>query len=135
MISMVSKSFNPLYCSEVFDVQLAPEIFGVLLGEFRPFLWQVVEREDCRDRADRYAGTAVDAFDGVDIEQFGGVKPGGVFLGMDTIHRASVDAGGVLRSNAGFSDYVGHILSRILRITTPVPLRAIRLQPTAEFGA
>ena len=46
---------------------LASEKFRVLLGEFRPLFGQIVSGENSRDRADGYAGAAIDTFDRVDV--------------------------------------------------------------------
>jgi 6-pyruvoyl-tetrahydropterin synthase len=81
---------------------------GVLGGELRPLLRQVVERENRRHGAHRDAGAAVDALHRVDVEHLGLGEVGLVLLRMDAIDRAGVDAGGIFGSNARFSDYVCH---------------------------
>src|SRR5664279_2952750 len=80
----------------------------VLGGELRPFLGQIVESEDGRHGAYRYAGAAVDTLYRIDVEQFG-VRVGGlVLLRVNAIDRACVDAGSIFGSNTRFSDYVCH---------------------------
>jgi len=69
---------------------LATEISGVLLGEFIPLLWQIVEGEDRRDGADRNASTTVDALYGVYVKHLFGFKFLGILFRMDAIHRAGV---------------------------------------------
>ena len=88
---------------------LAAKIFGVLLGEAMPLLWQIVRGIDGGDWADWNASATIDALDGINVElfyifMFAGV----VLLGMDAIHRTGVDTGRVLCSNTGFRDYISH---------------------------
>ena len=82
---------------------------GVEIGEVRQLGRQVVHREDGCSRANRYAGTTIDAFDRVDIDHFDGGEVGFVFLRVDAINWTSVDAGRVLRSDTGFRNYVCHM--------------------------
>jgi hypothetical protein len=67
---------------------------------------QILERVDRVRRADRNAGAAIDAVGGVDVQVRGVGEAGFVFLGMDAIHRASLDAQLVLR--ASICDYICH---------------------------
>lgn len=90
--------------------RLASEVFGILLREWSPFLWQIVEREDRRYRADGHTGTAIDALDRVDVQHLGIGKSAIIFLGVDAVYGASVNASRVFRSNAGFRNYVRHRL-------------------------
>src|SRR6266511_2133851 len=87
---------------------LTAKVLCVALLEVLPLFRQVVDGEDGRDRADRNAGAAVDALDRVDIDHLLFGESGLIFLGVNAIYRACIDAGGVLGSNAGFCDYVGH---------------------------
>src|SRR5216684_1108705 len=65
-------------------------------------------------RTDRYTGAAINAFGGIDvqlrhfIERRAAIVIGSTLRRMNTIHRAHIHAGGVLGSNAGFGDDVGH---------------------------
>jgi hypothetical protein len=61
-------------------------------------------REDRRNRADRDASPAIDAFARMDIQ----LKPVFVFT-VDTTDRTSVDLTGIFASDAGFGDNVSHI--------------------------
>ena len=65
-----------------------------------PLLRGVVLVEDRLDRADRLAGTAVDALVGVDVEH--------PLALVDAVDRALVDAGPVLQVDARLGDDVGH---------------------------
>src|ERR1700686_4136289 len=89
---------------------LPPKIFGVPLGETFPLLWQVVQRKNCRHRAHRHTGSAVDALNRVDVQHFLLCVRRRILLWVDAIHRASVDTCGVLGANTRFCDYVGHKL-------------------------
>src|SRR5713226_8058901 len=79
-----------------------------------PFLRQIFQRENGRHRTDRNTGTAVNALSGIDvqlrhfIEHRAAIVIGAAFRRMDTIHRAHIYTGGILRSDAGFGDDVGH---------------------------
>ena len=73
-----------------------------------PLLRKVVLREDGRNRTDRHACAAIDAFDGVDIQQLLTVKTRVVLFRVNAIHRARVDASRVFGTNAGFGDNVCH---------------------------
>src|SRR5208337_1481275 len=86
----------------------AAEILGVALGIFLPLLRQIIEREDGRNRANRDASAAIDAFDRIDIQHLFGRKFVAVLLGMDAIHRTSIDARRVLGADTGFRYYIGH---------------------------
>src|SRR5438477_12392431 len=58
---------------------LAAEIFRVALGEGVPFLRQIIESKNGRNRAHRNTSTAIDAFDGIYVEQLLGGVGGPVF--------------------------------------------------------
>src|SRR5689334_13217889 len=80
----------------------------VARGEVRPLLRKIVKREASGDRANRNAGAAIDALDGVDVQELFRRVVRLVFLWMNAVDRASVDAGGIFGADAGFSDYVCH---------------------------
>jgi hypothetical protein len=92
---------------------LPAEVGGVFLGEFGPLLWKVIEGEDRRNRTDRHASSTIDTFNRIDIEHLRISKLVGILLGVDAIHRASVDASGIFGPNAGLCNYVSHFLSRL----------------------
>ena len=77
--------------------------FRILLRLLR----QVVQREDRGHWADRDAGTAIDALHGINVELrnvvecWPAVVIGRVFLGVDAVYGAGVDAGGVFRPMQG----------------------------------
>src|SRR6267143_6686807 len=73
-----------------------------------PFLRQIFEREDCRHRANRNAGAAVNALHRADIKLGLRFEIGLVLPRVDTIYRADVHASGVLGSDTGLSNYVRH---------------------------
>src|SRR5215471_4965787 len=76
------------------------EELGVLGGERRPLLGDVVFVEDRLDRADRFAGAAVDAFVGVDVEH--------PLALVDAVDRAFLDAALVLDVDARLGDHICH---------------------------
>src|SRR5713101_5255766 len=90
---------------------LPPEVLRIPLGILFPLFRKVVEREDGRDRTNRNAGAAIDAFYRVDIQHLLGPELLGVLLGMNAIHRTRVNTGCVFRSDAGLGNYVGHRIS------------------------
>jgi len=90
---------------------LAAEILGVALGKVLPFFRQIVQCENRRHRTHRYAGAAVDALDWINVQHlFFGVT-GCILLGMNAIHRTSIDASGVFGPDAWFCNYVCHWFS------------------------
>src|SRR5712692_2136245 len=86
--------------------------FGVPVGvdrrEIRPLFRQILERENRRHRAHRNARAAVNTFHRADVEHGFFFKIRLVFARVDAVHRANVHAGGILGSDAGLSNYVGH---------------------------
>jgi hypothetical protein len=88
---------------------LAAEVGGVLFAEAFPLLGQVVAAEDRGDRADGYAGAAVDALDGIDKELISGLGAVLVRLGVNTIYGTSVHTRPILGANTGFRDYIRHL--------------------------
>ena len=79
--------------------------------KFFHFSGRLVEGEDRLDGTRRDAGAAVDALVRMDEELFDGRELGLVFARMDAVHRAHVHARGVLGSDAGFCDDVGHAIT------------------------
>ena len=88
--------------------ELAAEKGCVLLREIRPFIWQVVGGEDGGHWTNWNTCTTVDTLDGIDEQHVAFSMRSFIFLRMDAIYRAGVDASRVLRTNAGFCDYVCH---------------------------
>src|SRR2546426_4922437 len=88
--------------------QLPPVVLGVALGKALPLFRKVVERKDGRHRAHRHAGPAVNALHRIDVKHFFFRERRFILLGMNTIHRAGVHAGGVLRPDARFCNHVCH---------------------------
>ena len=86
------------------------EVDGVSVGETGPLVRQIVKRENCRDRAHRYASAAVNAFYRVDINHVVLAVGCFVLFRMDAIHRASIYASSVFDADTGFRDYVCHDL-------------------------
>src|SRR5262245_49027171 len=74
-----------------------------------PLLGNEVVLEDRLDRTDRLAGPAVDAGLRIDVEQLLGREIRLVLGGVDAVHGTYTHTCGVLGSNAGFSDRVGHL--------------------------
>jgi hypothetical protein len=90
---------------------LASEVLSVLALVFFPFFGQIVGGENRRNRTDGNACAAVDALYRIDEQHVAISVRTFVFLRMDAVHRASVDASGVLGANAWFCDYVCHRIS------------------------
>ena len=80
----------------------------VYSNKWRPFSGRFVEREDRLDRARRDARTTVDAFVRVNIKHVGAGEGVFVLARVDAVNRTDVHARGVLRSDAGFADDIGH---------------------------
>jgi hypothetical protein len=99
---------------------LSSEELSILRGKMLPLFGKVVLRVNGGNRADGNARTAVDAFNWIDKQHLGtGVFVRLVFLRVDTIYGASIDASRVFSSDAGFSDYIGHktnLRARVLRV-------------------
>src|SRR6185437_11612344 len=79
---------------------LALEHIPVDLDVFLLISRYILFREDGGHRAFRFAGPAVNALVGMDVELFGAL--------IDAIHGADIHTGLVLYANAGFRNYVGH---------------------------
>src|SRR5262249_50355053 len=80
-------------------------------GEVGPLFRKVIQCEDGRYQADRYAGAAVDALHRVDVEQLRFRVVGLVFLGMNAVYRARIHTSRVFGSDAGFCNDVCHVFS------------------------
>src|SRR6266704_5939738 len=115
----LSPGFLPPLLCLVLGELLGRELAGldVAFVQFRillPLLRQVVQGEDRGDRADRYAGAAIDAFHGINVElrnaveRWPSVVVGRILLGVDAIYGTGVDAGGVFGTDAGFGNDKGH---------------------------
>src|SRR5262245_46460062 len=83
-------------------VRMKPASFDVarvLLNVGVPFLGKVIQRENRRNRANWYAGAAVDALDRVNEELINLFEPGAavfvlrVLFRMDAVHRAGIHTG------------------------------------------
>lgn len=91
---------------------------GIDLREALPLFWKVFDREDCRYRADWDAGTAVNAFIGIDVKLQRSRKLAFVFSWMNTITRADVHARSILCAHTRFGNYIRH--STLLGITEKI---------------
>ena len=87
---------------------LSSEILRILALVLLPLFGQIVGGKDRRNWANRDAGAAVNTLDGIDEQHVAFSMRSFIFLRMDAIYRAGVDASRVLRTNAGFCDYVCH---------------------------
>src|SRR5579883_1360227 len=87
----------------------------------KPFLvfGQLVDRVQRVGRADRDTGAAIDAAFRIHVELSDGLKLGFVFLGMDAVGRAHIDAEQVL--DAGIGNYVSHDERPLGRSEDPQP--------------
>ena len=90
------------------------DVAGVLLNVGVPFLGKVIQREYRRNRANWYAGAAVDALDRVNEKLINLFEPGAavfvlrVLFRMDAVHRAGIHTGRILSPDAGFCNYIRH---------------------------
>jgi hypothetical protein len=84
------------------------EVINVDLDVLVPLSRHVVLREDRLHRTLVYAQTAIDTGIGVDVELDCGTMVARFFCRMDAVDGANFDAGGVLGSDARFSDDVCH---------------------------
>src|SRR5690349_25027652 len=105
---------------------------GIDLHEALPLFWKVFQGEDCRYRADRDAGTAVNAFIGIDVKLRCGRKLTFVFSWMNTITRADVHARSILCAHTRFGNYVCH--STLLDITEREARLILYPRATAVFS-
>src|SRR5271156_1105256 len=87
---------------------LTTEVAGVLVSKGRPLFWQVVPSKYGRHRAYGDAGATVDTLHGVDEELLDLAILRFIFLGMNAIYRAGIDAGCVFCADARFCDHVSH---------------------------
>src|SRR5581483_9589251 len=81
---------------------------GVLLDIVLPLGRHVALGINSADRADRLAGAAVDARVRVDVQHRLVVETRLARVRVDAVDRAGLDAGLVLRTDAGLADHVGH---------------------------
>src|SRR5580658_9393103 len=117
-------------------IALAAVIGSVLFREVRPLLRQIVLSENRGNRTNRHASAAIDALYRVDVEHFDGGVLIFVLLRMDAIHRAGVDAGRVLSTDAGFRNYVCHVvLSRVSIHSTAAARNSITYCQQVDTGA
>src|SRR3989304_2999804 len=117
----------PLELSRAFPLLLV--ILRIHWNEVFPLFRRFVEREDRLDRTRRDARAAVDAFVGVNVQHFGGREIRLVLARMNAIDGAHVNAGGVLRSDAGFADNVSQ-----RRSSQPVSSSQLPV-PSVQFPA
>jgi hypothetical protein len=89
-------------------LRLSAVVLGILVGEFFPFVREIVESEDGGNRANRYARAAVNAFNRINIKHVRAFKLRLILLGMYAVNRAGVHAGGIFGSNAGLCNYICH---------------------------
>src|SRR5262245_47709682 len=82
-------------------------IVPVSVDKRRPVDRRLVERVNGLDRTGRHAGPAIDTLVGVNIEHFCRGEGRLVLSGMDTVDRADVHAGCILRPDARLADDIG----------------------------
>ena len=74
-------------------IALPFEVLRIHFREMSPLLRQIIQREDGRNRADRHAGTAIDALDWVDVSCVTAPKSASSFFGwMQSTGQASTHA-------------------------------------------
>ena len=76
-------------------------MFGVDFGKVLPFLGQVIGSIDGGYGACRYAGTAIDAFHGVNVKLRLGPKRRFVLPRVNAIHRAGIYTSSIFGSMQG----------------------------------
>src|SRR5438445_1627749 len=100
----------------------AVDVILVDLNVRVPLLRQIIQRENCRHRADRYTGAAINSLGGIDIElrhfieRRAAIVIGSTLRRMNTIHRTHVHTGSIFGPDTGFSDDVCHRLTPAGRI-------------------
>jgi hypothetical protein len=109
---------------KLFPADSATKKSSVLFGKARPLLGQVIEREDGRHRAYRYARATIDTFYRIDVNQLFVLETRVVFLRVNTIHRARVHTSRIFSTYAGFGDNVCHAFKLTQRLQTPKISRA-----------
>ncbi len=116
---------------------LTAKILGVPLSEGFPLFRQVIQRENRGHRADGNTGSAINAFDRVDVQHFFFGECRGILLRMDTIHRACIHTSGVLSADARLCNYVCHKVSVSLRCLWNLtePLILTRMPPVVQESA
>src|SRR5277367_918476 len=82
---------------------------GVDWGVGLPFFGKVFQGKNGGNGTDRDAGTAIDALHRIDVQLLFGFVAFFVFAGVDTIHRANVNAGGIFCADTRLGDYVSHL--------------------------
>ena len=87
---------------------LSPKILGIPLGVALPLFRQIVQCEDRRHWANRHTCTTIDALHRIDVEHFFASVLGIVFLGMNAVNRACVDASAILGADTRLGYDVGH---------------------------
>src|SRR5690242_6278126 len=88
---------------------------GVDRREVLPFFREIVERKNRSYRANRHTRSAVNAFHRVDIKLGLGLISRLILPRMKTIHRAYIHTCRVFRSDAGLSNYIGHLVALLER--------------------
>src|SRR6266849_404398 len=92
-------------------------VLDVVCIKFRvvlPLFGKVIQRKNRGDRTDRHAGPKIDAFHGINvelgdlIEARTAVIVSRVFLRVNAIYGAGIDASGVFCPNAGVGNDIGH---------------------------
>jgi hypothetical protein len=76
--------------------------------EVPPLIGKIVHSEDCRDRANGHARSAIYTLDWIDVELGRLFKLRFVLLGVNAIDRAGIHTSGVLHADAGFGDHISH---------------------------
>src|SRR5712692_4970736 len=120
LLKLVALEF-PAYC-----------VARVDLGEALPLLWQIIPCEDRSHRADRYAGSAINALYRIDVELFNVVEARPtvlvhrVFFRVYAIHRTGIHAGRVFDSNTRFGNNESHGLPPLVLNRGPSQLEPIR---------
>src|SRR5262245_12875932 len=104
--------------SPIVVVRVGPDEIG-------PFVRRLVEREDGLDRTGRYAGAAVDAFVGVDVQHLRRGERQLVLPRVDAVDGTDVHARGILRSDAGLADDIRHRINNDSADVRSWPDRAV----------
>ncbi len=82
------------------------KMIGVDLNVLLPLFRDVFVTIDRFDRAGRLAGAAIDTFIRMDKKLLGAFEISFILAGMNAINGADINAGRVLRADAGFANYV-----------------------------
>jgi hypothetical protein len=84
---------------------------------------RAILKNGCR-RTGGLTGTALNTLVRIDIKMFDFLKPSFIWCWMDTVHRANIHTGCILRSDTRLGNYIGHGLKILLNHFARLSIRA-----------